>query len=214
MNLKVVNHQSGEVIFGEETSYTCCCHRTFPLKQWPPFNSRYLLFIHVCCFRFWEPSWQYSLFLPALGSVCPFILTPALSRFCVLNARQVLCIFSLSSIPLWMDRCKDHGPWRGRVENRICSLRMQRGKKVRERDGWEEGGLWGCIWCETPSKASRGIKAEHGQPDAASPCHPQGIHPSACFWQTPSSCCFFTQLFLWIVTCTTSETLNCEEYPL
>lgn len=54
-------------------------------------------------------------------------------------------------LSFWMGRCENHGPSRGRVENRICSLRMQRGKKVGEREGWmDEGreGVWGCIWCE------------------------------------------------------------------
>lgn len=61
------------------------------------------------------------------------------------SVRQVRCIFYFFAIlhlclSFWMGRCENHGPSRGRVENRICSLRMQRGKKVGERDGWMKGG--------------------------------------------------------------------------
>lgn len=47
---------------------------------------------------------QSAVLLPALGSVCPFILTPALSRFCVLNVRQISGIFCLpASLSLSLD---------------------------------------------------------------------------------------------------------------
>lgn len=116
------------------------------------------------------------------------------------SVRQVRCIFYFFAIlhlclSFWMGRCENHGPSRGRVENRICSLRMQRGKKVGERDGWMKGGSVGLHLMWGPSKASLGIKADHGQPDASSPCQPQGIYPSACFWKNPSSCCFFSPNF-------------------
>lgn len=198
LNLKRFNQQSGAVDFGDSTFYTSLqSSHMFPLKRWPPFNSRYPLFIYVCCFRLSEPSRLHSLFLPALGSVCSFILTPAFSRFCVLNVRQVLCIFCLPAsfaISGWVD-VRTMVPQGVGVENRICSLRMQKRKESGRDGGMDEGRGEGLYLMWGPSKASRGIKADHGRPDAASPCQPQGIHPSACFWETPLSCCFFSPNF-------------------
>lgn len=68
--------------------------------------------------------------------------------------------------------------------------------------GWKEGGSVGLHLMWGPSKTSRGIKVDHGRPNASSPCQPQGIYPSACFWKNPSSCCFlggFAQFLLYYV---------------
>lgn len=45
---------------------------------------------------------------------------------------------SLAFLSGWVD-VRTLVPEGGRGENRICSLRMQRGKKVEERDGWIKG---------------------------------------------------------------------------
>lgn len=140
-----------------------------------------------------------------------------------------LYVFSPASLRLsgWID-VRTTVPQGGRVENRICSLQMQRGKKVGERDGWTDGwmeaGVWGCIWCEALQRRVRESKP------TTTWCHvprqPQGIRPSACFWKTPSSCCFisshvfffffhFHSFFsFFILACTAQETLSCEQYLL
>lgn len=174
-----------------------------PLKWWPPFNIRYLLFIQVCCFRLSESSRPYSLFLPTFGSVCPFILTLDFSRFCVLRPPlDRFCLLSslfffllplpLSfSVSLWMGRCEDHGPSRGRGENRICSLRMQRGKKVGWRGWIDEGRGVGLHLMWGPSKASQRIKADHGPTWCCVPLSTSRHLSVSLFLETPSSCCFF-----------------------
>lgn len=80
---------------------------------------------------------------------------------------KFLYVFSPASLRLsgWID-VRTTVPQGGRVENRICSLQMQRGKKVGERDGWTDGWMDGgrgvgmhLMW--GPSKTSQGIKADH-----------------------------------------------------
>lgn len=212
-------------------------HHIFPLKQWPPFNFQCILFIRVCCFLSWGPGRQYVQFLPRSYFCLSFhphtglhkVQRPEREKGFV-HFFLFLYVFSPASLRLsgWID-VRTTVPQGGRVENRICSLQMQRGKKVGERDGWTdrwmEAGVWGCIWCEALQRRVRESKP------TTTWCHvprqPQGIHPSACFWKTPSSCCFisshvffflfsFSQFFFsfFILACTAQETLSCEQYLL
>lgn len=134
-------------------------------------------------------------FLPAPGSVRPFILTQASLRFRVLNVRQVLCILS-------------HPPFLcGGIDVRTVPQGVKwkltwKGKRKEKWERWMDGGRGvGLHLMLDPSKASRRIKADHGQPDAASPCHPQGIHPSACFGRLLHPVVFFLPNFLCRIFC-------------
>lgn len=105
------------------------------------------------CFRLSVPSR-----LHALGSVCPFILTLAFSRFCVLNLRQVLCGFSLpvslslpppSPLTGWVDvrtTVPQGVEWKTEFVHLECK-EERKWERVMDgwMDGWMKGGVWGCI---------------------------------------------------------------------
>lgn len=208
-------------------------HHIFPLKQWPPFNFQCILFIRVCCFLSWGPGRQYVQFLPRSYFCLSFhphtglhkVQRPEREKGFVHFLKKFLYVFSPASLRLsgWID-VRTTVPQGGRVENRICSLQMQRGKKVGERDGWTDGGrgvvmhlMWG------PSKTSQGIKADHNlmpRPPSTS------RHPSVSlflkdsfillFYFLPRFFFFIFTVFFsfFILACTAQETLSCEQYLL
>ena len=193
------------------------------LKRWPPFNFRYLLFMHDCCFRLSEAGRRCSLFLPALGSACPFILTLGFSRFCVLNVRHVFSIFFFFafSVSFKMVRCEVRGPSRAQVENRICSLRMQRGKKV-GREGGMDGWRYGCRFA-SDVRPFKGESGNQSRPQPTWCCVPVSTsrHPSVsffCFLKDSFILLFFFPhffytAFLCIVTRTITETWSFGKCP-
>lgn len=141
------NHQSGEVDF--TTFYTL--FQSSSLRSNDHLSTFGTSFSSMSVVSGCQsPVGHTHLVLSILSSLWPF------SRFCVLQSDRFGAFFFFFAVlhlclSFWMCRCENHGPSRGQVENRICSLRMQRGKKVGEREGWmDEGreGVWGCIWCE------------------------------------------------------------------
>lgn len=104
-----------------------------------------------------------------------------------------LCFFTRLLASLWMNRCEDHGPSRGSSgKQNLFTPNAKRKESGREgwMNGWMEAGVWWCIWCEALQRRVRESKP------TTTWCHvprqPQGIRPSACFWKTPSSCCFIS----------------------
>ena len=141
VKLKQVDHnnQSRELDFGEGTSFQTIAHDCFEI---------------MTTFQLWVPHFLRLLFSAVRGQSAAFTVSLC-SRFCLsfhphIGLLKVQCpqrqmcfehFFVPSSFSLWIDRCEDHGPPRAQMENRICSLRMQRGKKVREAGmgRWREG---------------------------------------------------------------------------
>lgn len=169
---------------GSYSITTYFSHHTFPLKQPPSFNFQYVLFLSTSVVVGHQSPvgsfHSFSLLLvqsmlssshrPSQGSASwtyrfrqptppPHPHSPSLLPFLRL------------SLPGWID-VRTMVPQGVMWKTEFCSLRMQRVKKVWDRgmEGRMGGAGLHLMW--GPSKASQWIKADHSQPDAASPCQP------------------------------------------